>query len=337
MMYHRQYHLNDNITDQILIPHEEGYQIIPAKNLRDHEKSVGRIRPNNTVLNSRWVLYQIKNISQFLIMISGMVLILGYLGYNIAGLAGLVAVMMSSLFSLVVSSNISIDKILFFMKARYVHPVESPFLYSMTDKLAQQAGLNKKPNLYLSHSPEMNAFTVEDKNASAVVVSSALLKNLNRNELYGVLAHEIAHLKNNDIKLMLVANQINRITGYMAFLGQILLFLNLPLLFLSQAILPWSFIILLIVSPMISSLFQVAILRNREFRADLDAVALSGDAYGLASALNKINYQTGFLKRIYAHMLPQIPEFLRTHPNTRVRIERLNDIQAGQIDRLRPE
>ena len=327
MMYHRQYHQNDNITDQILIPNEEGYKIIPAKNLRDREKKAGRIRPNNIVLNSRWVLYQIKNISQFLIMISGMVLILGYLGYSIAGLAGLVAVVISSLLSLVISSNISLDKILSFIKARYIHPVESPVLYSMTEKLAQQAGLNKKPHLYLSHSPEMNAFTVEDKDASAVVVSSALLKNLNRNELYGVLAHEIAHLKNNDIKLMFVANQINRITAYMALLGQILLFLNLPLLIMDQVILPWSSILLLIVSPVISSLFQVAISRNREFRADLDAVALSGDAYGLASALNKISYQTGFLKRIYAHMLPRVPEFLRTHPDTRVRIERLNDIQ----------
>ena len=68
--------------------------------------------------------------------------------------------------------------------------------------------------------------------------------------------------------------------------------------------------------------------RNREFKADLDAVLLSDDAAGLASALNKITVQSSFWKKLYAPYLKEIPELLRTHPETATRIKRLRILQA---------
>jgi heat shock protein HtpX len=104
-----------------------------------------------------------------------------------------------------------------------------------------------------------------------------------------------------------------------------LVLVNLPLVLMGGHALPWPPLILLLVAPSISTLFQLALSRTREFDADLDGAELTGDPAGLASALQKLErYQGGLLESV---MLPgrKIPDpsLLRTHPKTEERVRRL--------------
>jgi len=111
---------------------------------------------------------------------------------------------------------------------------------------------------------------------------------------------------------------------------QILLILNLPVVLMGQLVIPWSLVLLLMGAPIINLLLMVAISRNREFKADLDAARLSGDPLGLASALQKINLQIKFWQRLYQPFLRNMPELLRTHPNTTERILRLKSLSREE-------
>ncbi|MCP4753113.1 MAG: M48 family metalloprotease [Proteobacteria bacterium] len=316
------FHGNGN-QDEIIIPSGNGYVVIPAHNLREEKRSEF-FKPSD---NLRWISYRLGNVLQFLLMALGMIGMLGYVGYAIGGIVGLIVVSLVGMVGFMITSNFKIEQILRRKNLRSIHPVEGRTLYSMVEKLAAAAGLTSLPRLFLDRKPEINAYTVEDRDKAAIVLSNGLLENLDKREIYGVLAHEIAHLKNNDIRIMLATDHIRRITGYMAFLGQVLFIVSLPLLLINQVIVPWSLILLLMAAPFASTFFQIALSRNREFRADLDAVALSNDPLGLASALNKISVQTGIWKRLYAPYIREVPELLRTHPNTRQRIQRLERIQ----------
>ncbi len=315
-----------NEQDQILIPSGNGYIAIPAHNIRGREPR----QRKNSVVGAKWLMFRLKDSLTFLFMMSGMILILGAIGYTVAGVAGVLVASLVTLSGFFITSGLKIEQILKRKQVQMLHLWEGRRIHEMVEKLAQKAGLNKLPALFIDFSPEVNAYTLEDRDKAAIVLSRGLLNNLNPRELNGVLAHEIAHLKNNDIRLMVFTEQIRRLTGYMAFFGQVLFLFNLPLLLLNMSVIPWLPILLLMVAPMISHLFHYALSRNREFRADLDAVALSNDTIGLANALRKISRQMGFWQRLYAPYMKNIPEILRTHPNTHARIERLGEIKAEQ-------
>lgn len=316
----------DNETrepDELMIPSKDGFIIIPTNTIRVKEPPDQS--PGNN--NSRWKSYRFNNILQFTLMLIGMIALLAYIGFAIAGITGLFAIGVTVGIGFLTVSNTRIEKLL---QSRYIIDIdyaEGYTLYAMVEKLSRAAGLEKIPRLFLDRRTSVNAYTVEDKTRSAIVLSEALLTNLNQREIKGVLAHEIAHLKNRDIGILLFSEQIQRMTGYMAIAGQILLVFYLPLMLFNQVSVPWTLLIVLIVAPSISMLFRIALSRNREFKADMDAVTLAGDAAGLASALNKINVQTSFWQRMYAPYIREIPELLRTHPNTPSRISRLRTIQ----------
>ncbi len=147
-------------------------------------------------------------------------------------------------------------------------------------------------------------------------------------ELIGVLAHELAHVANGDIRVMAFADTLSRITGVLALLGQALLILSIPALFLGFAMLPVGALLVLLAAPTLSALAQLALSRNREYEADRSAAELSGDPVGLASALDKLErYQGRFWEQVIlpGRRLPE-PSLLRTHPPTPQRIERLMEL-----------
>ncbi|MBU3918043.1 M48 family metalloprotease [bacterium] len=322
-MYWHSHEIQNRVQDQIIIPSKNGYVTIPAPDVRSQRKA----RQSPSMKSVYWLTSHFRNNAQFVLMLVGMIMMLGFMGYTIAGFTGIIWILVISGFGYLVNRNFSIIQVLRRKKIRSISLDESPVLYIMLERLAQKAGLSKTPSLYLDESPEINAYAIESKDDSAIIISQGILKTLDSREMVGVLAHEVAHLKNKDVQIMLLVEQIRRFTGYMAFIGQVLLVLNLPLLLLNQVIFPWALVIALIASPTISVLFQVAVSRNREFQADLDAVALSEDAVGLASALNKIAIQNKLLKRFYAPNLKEVPDLLRTHPATRQRIQRLEVFQ----------
>jgi heat shock protein HtpX len=97
-----------------------------------------------------------------------------------------------------------------------------------------------------------------------------------------VLAHEISHLRHNDMRIMGFAGLTSQLIHMLALLGQILLFLNLPLLLWGHYTISWTAILLLIFAPTISAILQLALSRTREYRADLGAARLMGDGRALA-------------------------------------------------------
>ena len=307
-------------SDQIYIPSKNGYIVINSDEIREKENK----RESDSKFN--WLLYTLKNRFQFGLMLLSMVGIATYIGYAIGGILGAFSTMIVLGFTFFAKTRFRIEQILSKKNVRLIRAFEGTKLYQLLDKLVGKAGLEKSPYLFMDYSPEINAYTVEDDEKSANVLSKGLLENLNQREVYGVMAHEVAHLKNNDVRIMLFTDQIRTLTGYMAFFGQILLFFSLPFLLVNQITIPWIPILLLIASPTISFLFHVALSRNREFRADLDATSLTGDAEGLAMALEKIHIRMGLLNRLYSTYLKKVPEMLRTHPNTQTRITRLKDI-----------
>jgi heat shock protein HtpX len=197
--------------------------------------------------------------------------------------------------------------------------------------LAARAGLPAAPTLYYVPSAMINAFAVGTRGNSAIAVTDALLRALSPRELAGVLAHELSHVRNNDMWVMELADLFSRMTSWFSSVGQILLVINLPLTMFSEYAVSWAAILILVLAPTLSALMQLALSRIREYDADLGATELTGDPRGLALALVKMErYQGRFIEQIFfpGRRLPD-PSLLRTHPPTQERIERLLELEPA--------
>lgn len=207
-------------------------------------------------------------------------------------------------------------------------PSQAPELYQLLHRLAERAGLTHLPLLFYLPSDVMNAFTTGTPREAAIGLSDGLLRRLERRELAAVLAHELMHIANQDIRMMAFADLTSRVTSFFSLTGQFLLLVNLPLFLFTDAALPWGPILLLLLAPSISALVQLALSRNREYEADLGAAELTGDPLALASALTKMEPPH---QRMLEQILlpgPRIPDpsLLRTHPPTEARIARLEQL-----------
>ena len=198
----------------------------------------------------------------------------------------------------------------------------------LVEALAERAGITRPPQLWLIRSKMMNAFAVGRPEDAAIVVTDAIVHGLSLRELAGVLAHEMSHIANEDIKVMALADMVSRMTSVMSTLGIIGLVLNLPAVLFGMATIPWLGIALLIAAPTIGGLLQLALSRTREYDADLGAAALTGDPGGLATALVKLEQAQGRLWEglvLPGGRLPD-PSLMRTHPPTAERIARLREL-----------
>jgi len=216
--------------------------------------------------------------------------------------------------------------------ARPLSPPEAPTLFRVVTALAARAELARVPALYYQPSRIINAFAVGRHDDSAICLSDGLLRALNQEELMGVLAHEISHIRNNDRWMMGLADAVSRLTRMFSWMGQLLLLLNLPMLILGGDTFPWPLVLLLTGAPILSFLLQLALSRTREYDADLDAATLTGNPRGLANALAKMEQLRGsWLERLLqsGRRLPE-PSVFRTHPDSADRIRRLLELEAGR-------
>jgi heat shock protein HtpX len=173
----------------------------------------------------------------------------------------------------------------------------------------------------------MNAFTMGSPGDAAIAVSDGLLRRLNRTEIKAVLAHEVSHIRSNDMRITGFADLASRLIHGLSFFGQLLLIVNLPLVLVGDFSFNWIDILLLIFVPTISALLQLALSRTREYNADIGAVKLTGDPQPLANALTKIeNHARALLKYLPWTVKPH-SQILRTHPPTNERIRRLMETQ----------
>lgn len=203
-----------------------------------------------------------------------------------------------------------------------------PF-YQMTTVLAERAGLASTPTLYVIPSLTVNAFSTGRPGHAAVALTEGLLRRLGLAETGAVLAHEISHIRNDDLKAMARADALSRIAQLM-WIGSLgLLAFRLPDYLAGQSRMPWLAICTLFAAPALSSLVQLTVSRTREFDADLDAVRLTGHQRQVASAIaNLEDYRGSFAEDV---LLPSrripMPSLLRAHPSTTSRLARLERIE----------
>jgi len=271
---------------------------------------------------------------QTVVILVGMGCLFGLIGWMIFGAIGLVWAFLAAFFIFVFTPRVSPWMVLRMYRARKLSPNEAPGLFDIVAELSQRAGISAFPLLYYVPSPIMNAFSVGSAKESAIAVSDGLIRYLSPREITGVLAHEITHIRNNDLKLHALADFMTRITSTLSFLGQVLIIIYLPAIFFAKTEIPLMPILLLIFAPAVSMLLQLALSRTREFDADIGAATLTGDPMGLASALQKMDrYEHNIWNLIYLPGRKQThPSLLRTHPYTPERLQRLSALTEKDQD-----
>jgi heat shock protein HtpX len=160
-------------------------------------------------------------------------------------------------------------------------------LHNVVEEIAIAASI-PKPDVYIMENDTPNAFATGMKpEKSAVAVTTGLLKTMNRDELTGVVAHEIAHIKHQDTKTMLIAGVL---VGSIAILSDI--FFRVSIFGGGRERNNWVFIIIgllaMILAPVIAELIRLAVSRKREFAADAKAVEYTRNSSGMSGALRKL-------------------------------------------------
>jgi heat shock protein HtpX len=241
---------------------------------------------------------QIKS-SVLVVLMGALLLALGYLlGFifwdnAIGGL--IIALIVWGIMSLVAFAQG--DSILLGMSgARKIKPEDHPRLYNVVEEMKIASGLEKMPDIYIIDDPALNAFaTGRNPNRASVAITSGLLQKLNRDELQGVIGHEIAHIKNRDVLLMVLLSVL---------LGSIVILAWYASRFMfftgggrrsssgrgggAQLIVIAVGIILMILAPIVAQFIYYAASRKREYLADASSALYTRYPEGLASALEKL-------------------------------------------------
>lgn len=228
------------------------------------------------------------------------------------------------------------DKIVLKMyKAHEIGRDDAPELYDMIDRLRTQAGL-PMPKVYVIPSDQPNAFaTGRSPSHSAVAVTNGITSMLNRDELEGVIAHELAHIQNRDILTSSIAATlaaaITMLARFAFFFGG------------DRRDNIFGSLLMIILAPIAAILIQMAISRAREFVADRDGAEICGKPGALASALARLqsgaervpmdaNPSTAhmFIVNPLAGALSGMRSLFSTHPPTEERIRRLREMEGGR-------
>ncbi len=214
-------------------------------------------------------------------------------------------------------------------RARTLTPEDAPRLYDMVDRLRRRADL-PMPTLALAPSEQPNAFATGRNPANAVVcVTEGILKTLDEPELEGVIAHELAHIKNRDMLTGTVAATLSAAIVFLARFG----------FFFGGRDRGGALggILMLVLAPLAATVVQMAISRAGEFRADRVGSEISGAPLGLARALERIeagarrrpmqvNPSASHLCIVNPLAGGGIAKLFRTHPPTAERVERLEEM-----------
>ena len=266
------------------------------------------------------------------VLLAGLTALFGAIGMYFGGQGGmLIALAFAGLMNFVMYFGSS-SMVLRMYGAKKVTAAEAPELYAMVDRLRQRAGL-PMPTVAIAPQAQPNAFATGRNPANSVVcVTEGIMSILSKEELEGVIAHELAHIRNRDMLLQTVgatmAGAISNIAQFGLFFGGS---------GDDESPNPVAAILLMILAPIGAMLIQFAISRQREFKADAVGAEIAGRPAGLASALLKLDASA---KRIPMHVAPAaaplaivnplaafrgagVARMFSTHPPTAERVARL--------------
>jgi heat shock protein HtpX len=222
-------------------------------------------------------------------------------------------------------------------RAQPITREQAPRFYDMIERLAQNANL-PMPKVYIINDPTPNAFaTGRNPQHAAVAATTGILQGLNDEELAGVMSHELAHVKHHDTLISTIAATL---VGTISFIAQIAGWAAMFGRSNDREGGGLGGLFLIILSPIIAMLLQMAISRSREFAADAGGAKISGNPLALASALQKISRgnQVQHMRNVNpstAHMFIISPLFggmgklFSTHPPVEQRIAKLQEIAAN--------
>ncbi len=272
-------------------------------------------------------------------LLSGILVLGGYwaTGNEQGAIIGLIFAAMSSFGSWFYSDKAALAA----YQAQPITRNDAPELYDLVADLAKKADL-PMPKLFVVPTQTPNAFaTGRDPNHAAVAVTQGIIQILNKDELAGVIAHELTHIKNRDTLTQAVAGTLG---GAVTFLGRMLSFGALygPVSRDNrQGGNPLGVLILVVLAPISASLIQMAISRTREFSADRGAAEITRNPLALASALQKLesigkqvpmNGNPAFEPVLIMNTFSGggLQSLFRTHPPTEERVRQLQEIAKQQ-------
>jgi heat shock protein HtpX len=270
-------------------------------------------------------------------LLAGLTALFMGVGYLIGGQAGaLIALMVAAAMNLF--SYWNADKLVLSMHgAQEVDARTAPDLVHLVGELAGRAGL-PMPRVYLMDNPQPNAFaTGRNPEHAAVAVTTGLLNTLNRDEAAGVIAHELAHIRNRDTLTMTITATI---AGAISMLAQFGLFFGGGHRGNNNGVGLIGTLAMVILAPIAAMLVQMAISRTREYSADNIGAHIAGGTDGLSSALVKISNAAHHVENDTAEQNPatahlfiinplsghRMDNLFSTHPSTENRIAALSEL-----------
>jgi heat shock protein HtpX len=235
------------------------------------------------------------------------------------------------------------DKIVLRMyKAQQIQREDNPELFRMTEELTARAGI-PMPKLYIIPNEQPNAFaTGRNPQHAAVAVTNGILKMLSREELMGVIAHELSHVKNRDILVGTIAATIAGAISMLANMAQWAMIFGGGRSNNERGGNPIALIAMMIVAPLAAMMIQMAISRSREFMADESGAKITGNPLYLANALRKLHVKSQQIpmeaNSATAHMFIVSPlrgggftKLFSTHPPMEERVAKLEAMVYGSI------
>jgi heat shock protein HtpX len=268
-----------------------------------------------------------ENLYQSIVLLVAIGALLGLVTFLLWGASGpvLTAILVGALYA--VGPVIPPDVIMRLYRGRLIPSGEIDQVSSLVDVLAYRAGLPARPALYVIPSMTINAFASGTPQRSAIALTEGLLRQLSLRETAGVVAHEMSHIRNNDLIVLGFADWVTRFLQILSYTAIALALLNFIAAATNEPIMSWWVILLLYFAPAASNLLQLALSRRREFDADRLAADLTGDPAGLAAALRRLDHNTGSLWDDLSLPVPgrrvAQPSLLRSHPQSEERIARL--------------
>jgi heat shock protein HtpX len=281
------------------------------------------------------------NTLKTVVLLTFLTVLLVFVGGAIGGRSGMIIAFAMALVMNFVSYWFSDKIVLRMYSAQPVTEAQEPELYGSVRRLSQKAGL-PMPKVYIIPDESMNAFaTGRNPEHGVVAVTHGIKRALDREELEGVLAHELSHIKHRDILTGTIVATIAGAISMLAQMAQWAMIFGGSRRDDDEGGSPIVALVMMIVAPIAAMLVQMAISRTREYEADKGGAAIAGNPYGLANALLKLERGAQIVplhdaKPATAHMFIVNPltggglmNLFSTHPPIAERVKRLKEMTRG--------